>query len=148
MVACSSLPCLCAAFDPAGSASLDAAAINNADFRGKPPAEDKVDTAGEAKSFSTARCSLGKLTASSPKIPKGPASPRRREKPDFQKTLTLELFAKLTETGRGCHRAIHHHGKRREGTVPEKAAGQDGERKTCLARLRQPARGARGKNFI
>ena len=27
----------------------------------------------------------------------------------------------------GCHRAIHHHGKRREGTVPEKAAGKDGE---------------------
>jgi peptidoglycan hydrolase-like protein with peptidoglycan-binding domain len=36
---------VCLLFDPARSASLDAAAINNADFRGKPPAEDKVDTA-------------------------------------------------------------------------------------------------------
>ena len=36
---------VCLLFDPARSAGLDAAAINNADFRGKPPAEDKVDTA-------------------------------------------------------------------------------------------------------
>ena len=68
---------VCLLFDPAGSASLDAAAINNADFRGKPPAEDKVDTAVVKVQILLDRAmfSPGKLTASSPKIPKRPCEP-------------------------------------------------------------------------
>ena len=66
---------VCLLFDPARSASLDAAAINNADFRGKPPAEDKVDTAVVKVQILLDRAIPGKLTASSPKIPKRPCEP-------------------------------------------------------------------------
>ena len=90
-------------FVPAAAAGLDAAAINNADFRGKPPAEDKIDPAVVKVQILLDRAhvfSRGNRRQARRKHPKGPASLRRRERPDLSdKTLTPEFFAKLTETG-------------------------------------------------
>ena len=93
---------VCLLFDPARSASLDAAAINNADFRGKPPAEDKVDTAVVKVQILLDRAMFspgeidGKFAENTQKALRAYADAKSLT---FQKTLTPELFAKLTETG-------------------------------------------------
>ena len=93
---------VCLLFDPARSAGLDAAAINNADFRGKPPAEDKVDTAMVKVQILLDRAMFspgeidGKFAENTQKALRAYADAKSLT---FQKTLTPELFAKLTETG-------------------------------------------------
>lgn len=93
---------VCLLFDPARSAGLDAAAINNADFRGKPPAEDKVDKAVVKVQILLDRAMFspgeidGKFAENTQKALRAYADAKSLT---FQKTLTPEFFAKLTETG-------------------------------------------------
>ena len=149
--ACSSRQCLCACFSiPPGSASLDAAAINNADFRGKPPAEDKVDTAVVKVQILLDRAMFspgeidGKLAENTQKALRAFADAKSLT---FQKTLTPELFAKLTETGQEAVIAPY--------TITESdvkgpflkklPAKMENMKDLACARLHQPARSARGK---
>jgi hypothetical protein len=64
--------CLCALTLRARPGNLDAAAINNAEFSGKPAAEDKIDAAVVKAQIPLDRAlfSPAKSTASSPKIAK------------------------------------------------------------------------------
>ena len=93
---------VCLLFDPARLSRLDAAAINNADFRGKPPAEDKIDTAVVKVQILLDRAMFspgeidGKFAENTQKALRAYADAKSLT---FQKTLTPELFAKLTETG-------------------------------------------------
>jgi lipoprotein-anchoring transpeptidase ErfK/SrfK len=93
---------LCALTFPATPASLDAAAINNAEFRAKPAAEDKVDAAVvkvqvllDRALFSPGEID-GKLAENTQKALRAFAEAKNLT---FQETLTPELWAKLTETG-------------------------------------------------
>jgi lipoprotein-anchoring transpeptidase ErfK/SrfK len=87
---------------PASSAGLDAAAINNADFRGKPPAEGKMDAAVVKAQILLDRALFspgeidGNLAENTQKALRAFADARSLT---FQKALTPELWAKLTETG-------------------------------------------------
>ena len=64
----------------------------------------------------------------------------------FQKTLTPELWAKLTETSQDA--VISQYTiteKRCEGTVPAKAAGEDGGHERRCRRSATPARARRSR---
>jgi lipoprotein-anchoring transpeptidase ErfK/SrfK len=93
---------LCALTFPAIPAGLDAAAINNAEFRAKPAAEDKADAAVvkvqvllDRTLFSPGEID-GKLAENTQKALRAFAEVKNLT---FQETLTPELWAKLTETG-------------------------------------------------
>jgi lipoprotein-anchoring transpeptidase ErfK/SrfK len=94
--------CLCALTLPARPANLDAAAINNAEFSGKPPAQDKIDAVVVKVQILLDRALFspgeidGKLAENSQKALRAFADAKGL---DFQKTLTPELWAKLRETG-------------------------------------------------
>jgi lipoprotein-anchoring transpeptidase ErfK/SrfK len=93
---------VCLMASPASSAGLDAAAINNADFRGKPPAEGKMDAAVVKAQILLDRAVFspgeidGNLAENTQKALRAFADARSLT---FQKALTPELWAKLTETG-------------------------------------------------
>jgi lipoprotein-anchoring transpeptidase ErfK/SrfK len=92
---------LCLLVSPARPAGLDAGAINNAEFGSKPPAEDKVDAAVVKAQILLARALFspgeidGKLAENTQKALRAFADAKSLT---FQKGLTPELWAKLTET--------------------------------------------------
>jgi lipoprotein-anchoring transpeptidase ErfK/SrfK len=92
---------VCLLSSPAAPANLDATAINKAEFRAKPPAEDKVD-AGIVKVqilldralFSPGEID-GKLAENSQKALRAFADAKSLT---FQQTITPELWTALTQT--------------------------------------------------
>ncbi len=90
----------CLLASPASSAGLDAAAINNAEFRGKPSAEGKMDAAVVKAQILLDRALFspgeidGKLVENTQKALRAFADAKSLT---FQKALTPELWAKLTE---------------------------------------------------
>jgi lipoprotein-anchoring transpeptidase ErfK/SrfK len=98
--------CLCALTLPARPANLDASAINNAEFRGTPPAQnraqDKIDAVIVKAQILLDRALFspgeidGKLAENSQKALQAFADANGL---NFQKTLTPELWAKLIATG-------------------------------------------------
>jgi lipoprotein-anchoring transpeptidase ErfK/SrfK len=93
---------VCLLSSPAVAANLDAATINNAEFRARPPAEDKAD-AGIVKVqilldralFSPGEID-GKLAENTQKALRAFADAKGLS---FQKTITPELWTALTQTG-------------------------------------------------
>src|SRR5260370_18729621 len=93
---------VCLLSSAAVPANLDATAINNAEFHGKPPAEDKAD-AGIVKVqilldralFSPGEID-GKLAENTQKALRAFADAKGLS---FQKTITSELWTALTQTG-------------------------------------------------
>ena len=94
--------CLCALTLPARPANLDAAAINNAEFSGKPPAQDKIDAVVVKVQILLDRALFspgeidGKLAENSQKVLQAFADAKGL---NFQKMLTPELWTTLTQTG-------------------------------------------------
>src|SRR5258705_11907872 len=94
---------VCLLSSPAVAANLDATAINNAEFRAKPPAEDKAD-AGIAKVqvlldralFSPGEID-GKLAENTQKALRAFAEANGLT---FDKTITQQLWDKLAESSR------------------------------------------------
>jgi lipoprotein-anchoring transpeptidase ErfK/SrfK len=92
----------CSLVYPAVAAGLDAAAINNAEYRAQPPAEDKVGAAVVKAQVLLDRALFspgeidGKLAENTQKALRAFAEAKGL---NFQKTLTPELWTKLTETG-------------------------------------------------
>jgi lipoprotein-anchoring transpeptidase ErfK/SrfK len=91
---------VCLLVSPAKPVSLDAAAINNTEFGGKPPAEDKMDAAVVKVQILLDRALFspgeidGKLAENTQKALRAFADTKSLT---FQKTLTPELWARLTE---------------------------------------------------
>lgn len=96
----------CLLAGPAMAAGLDAAAINNAEFRGKAPAEDQPDPAVVKAQILLDRALFspgeidGKLAENTQKALRAFAEAKGLT---FQKTLNAELFARLAET---AHEAV------------------------------------------
>ena len=115
---------------PAMAAGLDAAAINNAEYRAKPAAEDRVEAAIVKAQVLLDRAHFspgeidGKLGDNAQKALKAFAEAKGLAS---DKPLTAEIWTALTGTQRRpCHHRVHGRRKRSEGTFPEKASGEDG----------------------
>jgi lipoprotein-anchoring transpeptidase ErfK/SrfK len=93
---------LCLLASPARPANLDASAVNNAEFRGKPPAEDKPDAVIVKAQILLDRALFspgeidGKLAENTQKALRAFAEPKSLT---FQKTVTPDLWAALAGTG-------------------------------------------------
>jgi len=93
---------VCLLSSPAVPANLDATAINNAEFRGKPPAEDKADVVIVKVQILLDRALFspgeidGKLAENTQKALRAFADAKSLT---FQKTITPELWTALTQTG-------------------------------------------------
>jgi lipoprotein-anchoring transpeptidase ErfK/SrfK len=93
---------VCLLSSPAAPANLDATAINNAEFRGKPPAEDKVDAVIVKMQILLDRALFspgeidGKLAENTQRALRAFADTKSLT---FQKTITPELWTTLTQTG-------------------------------------------------
>jgi lipoprotein-anchoring transpeptidase ErfK/SrfK len=93
---------VCLLSSPAVPANLDATAINNAEFRGKPPAEDKADAVIVKVQILLDRALFspgeidGKLAENTQKALRAFADAKSLT---FQKTISPELWTTLTQTG-------------------------------------------------
>ena len=93
---------VCLLSSPAVPANLDATAINNAEFSGKPPAEDKMDAVVVKTQILLDRVLFspgeidGKLAENTQKALRAFADAKSLT---FQKTITPELWTTLTQTG-------------------------------------------------
>jgi lipoprotein-anchoring transpeptidase ErfK/SrfK len=93
---------VCLLSSPAAPANLDATAINNAEFRAKPPAEDKVDAVIVKVQILLDRALFspgeidGKLAENTQRALRAFAEAKGLS---FQKTITPELWTALTQTG-------------------------------------------------
>src|SRR5260370_8761719 len=93
---------VCLLSSPAVPANLDGTAINNAEFRGKPPAEDKADAVIVKVQILLGRALFspgeidGKLTENTQKALRAFADAKSLT---FPKTITPEPWTTLTQTG-------------------------------------------------
>jgi lipoprotein-anchoring transpeptidase ErfK/SrfK len=93
---------VCLLSSPAVPANFDATAINNAEFRGKPPAEDKADVVIVKVQILLDRAMFspgeidGKLAENTQKALRAFADAKSLT---LQKTITPELWTALTQTG-------------------------------------------------
>ena len=142
---------LLACLAPPAFAGLDAAAVNNAEFKGKPPADDKINPAIVKAQVLLDRASFspgeidGKLGENAEKALKAFAESKRLAA--GKQPLTSEIWSALLATGSDPVIVDYKITEKDvEGTVPEEAAGKDGRHEGPeVAGLHQSARGHRRK---
>ena len=133
---------------PATAAGLDAAAINNAEFRSKPAAEDKTDAAVVKTQVLLDRAQFspgeidGKLGENAQKALRAFAEAKGLARRQSAHTRDLERACGDQPGSR--HHRVQDFRKRREGTIPGKTSRQDGRHeKPEGAQLHEPARSHR-----
>ena len=120
---------LLACLAPPAFAGLDAAAVNNAEFKGKPPADDRIDPVVVKAQVLLDRANFspgeidGKLGENAEKALK--AFGEAKGLAVGKQPLTPEIWAALLATSSDpSHRRLQDHRERREGTVSGESSRQ------------------------